>query len=257
MENQNIQWETWNEQPQENNTQPQEEQPQINWGEQSQQEQPQENINTWGEQPQHNQNFPQSDSSDISFPETDTNQPQGYLEEFPNYDDVESENYIKTTSYLGEISKINVGIKVWKLNHDVQQIQNELLKSPPKLIGNDGRYILDPTSNTELANVLISIRKAGESQGLNLQHCFLQKNQPQESHLNIVKFTPNFHFIYFINASYNSGEVILNLSSINGPVVKAIDASSNLLIMIPGWVPYSISKNVSNENMIAITGTLT
>ena len=251
MENQNIQWTNWEEQPQETN-----EQPQVNWGEQQQ-----ENIPTWGEQPQQEQppinwSEPKQQETNEQVQQSWGEQPQkNLLEELPNYEDLESKDFEKKTSYLGNFNKIQINTQVWKLNYDNSQALQEIINNKPQKLDNDGKYTLDTLPNTELANIVTAIKKVGESQGLKIGSCFLLKNQPMESNLNISKDNPKYNFIYFLNASYDSGDVILDLSPIKGPSIKSLDSNTGILISTPGWVPFSISKNLSKDNMVAIVGT--
>ena len=63
-----------------------------------------------------------------------------------------------------------------------------------------------------------------------------------------------YNYIYFLQASHSSGKVILDFSSLNGPTESVIESSPGILLLLPGWVPYRITKNFSNENMLAIAG---
>ena len=200
-----------------------------NWGDQNIQSTPENNVDEI------------STETEYSTPSTDFS----YLDEV---------SYIKNSSYLGSFNKIQIDTKVWNLNHNNEQIYNDLLSNRPNKLDEDGRYECNPQPNSELENLINTIFNIGKDQGLKLNHCFLLKTQPNESHLNITKGNPKYNFIYFIQAKYNSGDIILDFSSIKGPSLKALDSNTSTLSLIPGWVPYRITKNTSDKEMIAIVG---
>lgn len=243
MENQNIQWENWEEQPQENNEQPQSnwgeqpqennEQPQVNWGEQPPQEQPQQQVN-WGEQPQQPNNSP----------ETEITQDLSSVEELTQ----------KEFSYLGGIDLFKIKNELYYLNFNSSLLLEELNPSNLKAIDNDGLFSPTITTNTELSKIISNISKIGNLKGLKLDSCLVKKLSPSESSLNLFKGKPLYNFIVFIQGYHNSGEVILDLSSLGGPSQKLLDTTPNHLSIIPGWIPYSITKNNSENELIALIG---
>ena len=270
MENQNIQWENWEEQPQENSSQqqgwgeqPQQEQPQTNWGEKQQQE----NIPTWGEQPQQEQpqqeqpqqnwgeQLPQEnhneewDWEENSMDPLNTNTPSDFSE-------LKVDDWEKKTSVLGLLPKLKIEALLYKFNYDDHKAVSGIDLDNLESLDNDGRYKIDFQNNNELIDILTAIKNIGESRGLKLQHSYLYKNTPNESIINISRGECQYNYIYFLKASYNSGDVVLDFSAINGPSEKVIDSSTGLLLLLPGWVPYSITKNQSTEDMVAISGRL-
>jgi len=238
MENQDPQWTNWNEQPQEENI--------PTWGDHQPQEQSQQN---WGEpQPTGDQ----LDNTSWNWEEEqldplNLNTPSDFIE-------LESNNWEQKTSILGLLPKLKIEALVYKFNYDDNKaIANIDLNNLEKL-DNDGRYRINAAGNTELADILIAIRSIGESRGLKLHHSFLHKNAPNESTINISRGECQYNYIYFLKANHNSGDVVLDFSALNGPSEKVIDASNGILLLLPGWVPYSITKNLSGEDMIAISG---
>jgi hypothetical protein len=271
MENQNIQWANWEEQPQENSNQPQVnwgeqspeeniptwgEQPQQGWGEQPQQEQPQQG---WGEQPQQEQpqqgwgEQPQQEQPQQGWGEQPLTQ-----ESLPSLEDISLNIHPAPRNWarLGKFSRISVDTEVFQLNSNLDKALEDLNQLELTPLGNDGRYDFSPKENTELGNIIGSLVEISAMQNLKINNCYIYKNLPSEASLNIFKGKPQKHFIFFLKGNYNSGDVVLDLSPIGGPSVKAIDASSNILTFIPGWVPFSISRNMSDEEFIAIIGTL-
>ena len=253
MENQNIQWETWNEQPQENNNPPQvnwgeqsqEKQPQQGWGEQSQEKQPQQG---WGEQSQ--ENTPAWNWEDQNKDPLNLNTPSDFSELNP-------QDWEKKTSVLGLLPKLSIEALLYKFNYNDSEATSMIDLNSLESLDNDGRYKINFQNNNELINILTAIKSIGESRGLKLQHSFLYKNSPNESSINISRGECQYNYIYFLKANHNSGDVVLDFSAINGPSEKVIDSSTGILLLLPGWVPYSISKNQSTEDMIAIGGRFT
>ena len=260
MENQNTKWESWNVQPQENN-----EQPQVNWGEQPQQEeistggeqqeqsqhswggQPQqEEIPTWGEQQEQqeqqeqNNGFHTPDSyTSFTFKPEDT-------KNLPSISPNEKE-----FSYLGGVDILKLKNELYFFNFNSDLLLNELQDQNLKPLGSDGLYQPQITPNSELEKLVANISELGKSKGLNLNSLLVKKIQPSESSLNIFKGKPKSNFIVFIQGNYDSGDVVLDLSSMGGPSQKLLDTTPHHLSIIPGWIPYSITKN--NE-LIAIVG---
>jgi hypothetical protein len=263
MENQNIKWETWNEQPTENNTN----QPQTNWGDQPQQEQPQTN---WGDQPQTNwgDNEINSSKKEINYDEFTSSPNQGDNEinslsshpstldtNYPpqNFNNLNSD-ILNSVSFLGSFNNINFSTLAYVLKCNNEEAIKEINNSNLKSLDRDSKYILDFESNPELNNIISTIKKVGEERNLTLQHAYLYKINPSESSLNISKGLSEYNFIYFLQAHPNTGEVLLDFSVLNGPAVKSVTPNPGIMTLIPGWIPYRISKNNSETPLLAIGG---
>ena len=173
MENQNIQWETWNEQPQENN-----DQQQVNWGEQPQQEQQQQQG--WGEQPQQPNNSP----------ETEITQDLSSVEELTQ----------KEFSYLGGIDLFKIKNELYYLNFNSSLLLEELNPSNLKAIDNDGLFSPTITTNTELSKIISNISKIGNLKGLKLDSCLVKKLSWFDSEISI---SPQQPFISAIKSKHS------------------------------------------------------
>ena len=231
MENQNIQWENWD-------NQPQQEQPQQTWGEHPQQEQP---PRDWSTPPQQEQPFDDNKSEEPIL----TN------EELVEY---ELNQFIDDNStFLGNTSNITISTDLYQINIDNQSLLEEILKSNLDSLG-DNRFRINLESNTKLEELLSLINLIGKKQGLKLSNFNLYKVPSGESVLNIFKGKPKKNFVYFVKCDYYSGDVIIDLSSIGGPSTKSLTTSQSILSIIPGWVPFRISKNESKNEFIAIAG---
>jgi hypothetical protein len=265
MENQDIKWETWGEQPQENN-----DQPQANWGEQPQQQQPQQQQN-WGEQPQQQpqQQQPNWDGQTINWEEQNNNidtpsdgDVQEWISESPSdentgydfQDTTDVEGWNSQVSLLGLLPKLKVEALLYKINKNNELAIKEIEDAGYEKLDKDGRHQIKYRPNTELSEILSIIKNVGENRGMKLLHSFLYKNEPKESTINIARGECKYNYIYFLQGDYKSGEVVLDFSAINGPSEQVIETTPGILLMLPGWVPYSISKNESEKDMIAIAG---
>ena len=102
--------------------------------------------------------------------------------------------------------------------------------------------------------MLTTISQIAESRNQSVADVFFYRIPKGESSSNIFRGKPNTNFIYFVNATYDSGDIVLDLSSVGGPSVKAIDSNPSLLVTLEGWVPYNISRNNGDQDLIAIAG---
>jgi hypothetical protein len=270
MENQDIKWETWGEQPQETNEQPQQnwgeqqqQQPQQNWGEQQQQpqqgwgEQPQQG---WGEQSQQEVNSQQdlpSHSETVNWENSEENNStpsKDFWNLQENGTNQNQPNQNRKHSFLGLLPKLKIEALIYKVDYDNKLATQEIINGGFEPIDKDSRFALKVNQEGELLNILNTIKGIGEIRGMDLQHSYLYKNNPNESVINVSRGECIYSYIYFLQADYNSGEVILDLSALNGPAEQVLEASPGILLLLPGWVPYRISKNQSNQDMIAIAG---
>ena len=247
MENQNIQWANWEEQPQDNN-----EQPQVNWGEQPQQEQPQQ---SWGEQQlQHNGNI-QQPSPTPTWDWKENELDPLHIETPSDFTDLETNDWESKTSILGLLPKLKVEALLYKFNYNDPKAISQIDLSNLKKLNDDGKYEIPIQENSdELINILTAIKNIGKSRGMKLIHSYLYKNSSNESSINISRGECLYNYVYFLQANHNSGDVILDFSSINGPSEQVMESSTGILLLLPGWVPYRITKNNSNQDMIAIAG---
>jgi len=168
------------------------------------------------------------------------------------------ENFEKKYSFLGAITRIKVDTLQYKFDYDNKKATIETHNSPLTQLDQDGKFKLNLDENTpELNNIVSSIIEVASDMGLNINNAYLYKNFPKESSTNISRTNNSkFDFIYFLEADKDKGNLILDLSSINGPSVQAFQSASGILVLIPSWVSYSITRNNSTDNFMAIGGKL-
>lgn len=223
-----------------------------------------QNLN-WGTIiPPDEQNSGQNDSSqtlnwvDTSVNNQNENNSNNSKENLPTPPEIQLSfsTVKKDYSFLGSIPKLEVKNDVYILNNNNDQAINDLNNLNLVSRDNDNAFDFSPKENTELGNIIQSIVKISIEQKGKVSNCFILKNKPGESTLNIFRGKPTKSFIYFLQGDTNSGDIILDLSSLGGPSGKLIDTKPGVLCTFPGWIPYSVSKNNSNTEFIAIVGTL-
>lgn len=211
---------------------------------------PTESINTtpvlnWEEiHPTQENTQPQEDS----HPPEDISQPQ-------NFNDYNESDLPNSFSSLGSVNKIQINTDLYTLNFNTDQLINELGTLTPTPLDEKGRYTIDFSQGEYLNKVILTLKQIASIYNSNLQSCFIYKIAKGDNLLNIYKGKPNNSFIYYLQADQNSSHVINDLSSMGGPSVSQTDPSTGVLNVFPGWVPYSLSTNNSEGDMIAIAGT--
>ena len=180
------------------------------------------------------------------------------IEENSTFDVNTPENFEKKYSFLGAVTRIKVDTLQYKFDYDNEKATIETHNLPLTPLDQDGKFKLNLDENTpELNNIVSGIREVAFDMGLNINHAYLYNNFPKESSTNISKTNNSqFDFIYFLKADKDKGNLILDLSSINGPSVQAFQSASGILVLIPSWVSYSITRNNSTDNFMAIGGKL-
>ena len=118
----------------------------------------------------------------------------------------------------------------------------------------EGRYSYNPSRDSVLGKLIHNLVKIGMRQDTKIIDSSVIKTQPNESFLNIFKAKPTFNFIYFVQSSETSGDIVLDFSSMGGPSYNITKPKNGQLIVIPGWIPYRISKNKTEKDNILITG---
>lgn len=245
MENSNINWD---------------------WDNPSEEQQLNQNIDNqtpptldWGESPNPEETTTNPEEVNVNW--SDANSTPAKQVEFSteeniiSQEDLDNNNLERTFSFLGNVPSNIINTKLWYVNKSNQEILTDLNLNNLELLNKDCKYQLDLQPNTSLADLMVSISKIGLKSGLKLNNAFLYRLKPNESSINIFKGNPKAHFIYFIQGNHDSGEVILDLSSIGGPSNKLLDSTPGILSIFDGWVPYRISKNTSDGDLIAIAGT--
>ena len=154
----------------------------------------------------------------------------------------------------------------WDNDNDPQSVDTpslfSLIGKTEELYYNGFLYNLK-VNNTNIVNEIESLNLIPKEKECSLHEhnlriidCNIVKCSPNESFLNIFSGKPPFNFIYVAQSNGNVGDIILDFSSMGGPSFGMRKYEEGTLILIPGWVPYRISKNDSQQDHILITGIL-
>ena len=163
--------------------------------------------------------------------------------------------------FLGNIfpqSIINVDL--FHLDFDTNKISEEILSSSVSRINQnpmntsfeDTTLELTPGSETEK---LINSIKSHFSSNYNLQAYWSHVHEPLESTNTHDHFSgaPGFSFSYYVKVPKDSGTFVVDLGGIRGPRIS-LNPIEGGLFLFPSWVPHLVTKNLSQEVRISISG---
>ena len=160
-------------------------------------------------------------------------------------------------SVIGKTDELFWHGYLYNLNCNNTNIKNEIknLDSTPKK--NDGRYEFNPQENSELGKFVKSLLECSLQEfDLRILDCNIIKCAPNESFLNIFSGKPSHNFIYVAQSNDNVGDIVIDFSSMGGPSYGIKKYEEGTLLLIPGWIPYKIAKNNSQQDHILIAGAL-
>jgi hypothetical protein len=160
-------------------------------------------------------------------------------------------------SLIGKTSELYYNGYLYNLNCDNNKIKDELKTIPLNIKEKDGRFDFSPTPDSELGKLIECILKmSADEHNLRIIDCNVIKCGPNESFLNIFSGKLPFNFLYVAQSNNDVGEIVLDFSAMGGPSFNTRKYEEGSLILIPGWVPYRISKNNSQQDHILIAGML-
>ena len=226
---------------------------QINWG----------NINN-----QNSSSEPLQWSSNIETPNIEDKTPQeGWGVEFNkeesnnnfeiqenNIPKEEDNNLNNIITYEGQTDELYFNMELFTIKADNSKIINEINQLDLQETKDEGRFTYNPLPNTELGNLIHNLVKLGVERELKFVDSTILKTNPNESILNAFSRKPSYNFIYYVKSNDQSGKIIVDFGSIGGPSYGLRKPADGQLLIIPGWVPFRISKNNSSEPQILITG---
>jgi len=161
-----------------------------------------------------------------------------------------------TWSFLGTTKNIELNPELYMFDVDNQKALDNIDLNNLEPFDDGTKYKLDSSNNEELTKILSGIKDIGAGKGLNLGMFYLIKNVPRESSVNIFRGKPKMNFIYVLNGDKSSGNFILDLSALGGPSSKLFDTQEGILVLFEGWVPYRVTKNLSEKDLLIIAGDL-
>ena len=157
-------------------------------------------------------------------------------------------------NFLGSTNELYFNGFLFDIKVDNFKLLEEVNSQDLQLMEEDGRYSFNPTQDSELGKLVHALVKIGVNHNTKIVDCSIIKTQPSESFLNIFKGKPQFNFIYFAQSDETSGDIVIDFSTMGGPSYNIDKPSSQQLLLLPGWIPYRISKNKYESDNILITG---
>jgi hypothetical protein len=175
---------------------------------------------------------------------------------FPEEEQTPTSPPLPLSSYLGEVNKFQISNHLYHFNIDNSQTVKDLKNLNLVVLNDDCKFDFNPEQNTSLGKVIENIVKVSSQKQLKIKECFLYKVPNNHSILNIFESKTKYSFIYILQSNNEGGDIILDLSSIGGPSIPLKNPPEGILNILPGWIPYKVSKNNSNKELIFIAGTL-
>lgn len=159
--------------------------------------------------------------------------------------------------FIGNLNN-NFLLDLYHLNIDNDILSKEILNFPKKVSNNTlNTFFEDTLFNKELGNE--------SSKFINTIETFALKNNYHLaliwSHIHQHLESTNTHqhipfylsFVYYVKTPINCGKFIIDFTLINGPRIPISPVEGNLLLF-PSWLPHMVTKNLSNDVRISISG---
>lgn len=246
MENQNQWgWET----PESSPTQ---EQPISNWGETSPSDDNPTPI-SWEDSPNSNSNNQQA-------PVENSTEHLNVWDNTSSSVDNSPETNVQISSiplYLGEFDRFNFKNSIYfvKNNPLVNKEIDSLEKTP---ISNENNFIYDinPKGDSHLGEIIKNIWEIIKQKNLKIDNIQLVILPPNKSIEKLFNSSPNNYFIYSISSDNIPGEILLDLSQINGPNIPILKTIPNIFSIFPAFGNFKITPNQNQENQILLLGSV-
>lgn len=161
--------------------------------------------------------------------------------------------------YIGNIGP-KIDIQLFYLELDNKELTKEILDNSLTPINSNPYHsnYEDSLFSSKFGKISsLFIKKINEfalKENLKLVDIWSHIHKPLES-TNTHSHTPtNLSFVYYVKVPSNCGQFIIDLSlSLNGPRIPISPVEGNLLIF-PSWLPHMVTKNLSNDTRISISG---
>jgi len=165
--------------------------------------------------------------------------------------------------YVGNIGpKIDIQLYNLKLNN--RKLSEEILTSQsPRLSTDpvssnfeDSKFNILPNSESETFQYTIT--QILQEENLKLNEVWSHIHKPLEStntHFHSSYSPFDFSFVYYVKVPTNSGVFVIDFTLISGFRKPIFPIEGNLLIF-PSWLPHMVTKNLSNDTRISISGNI-
>ena len=163
-----------------------------------------------------------------------------------------------SVSFIKEIP-LNFHINLFQVSIDYKKMSDEILSSdltrmtdnPTSTFSEDSYFHTPPGSESErFQNIIVNFFKENNYKVL---HTWAHVHRPLEStHLHFHgDDTKQLSFVYYAKVNEKSGKLVFNLEKFYHQMFSP--KIGNLLVF-PSWLPHYVTKNLSNETRISISG---
>jgi len=145
-----------------------------------------------------------------------------------------------------------IDIELYSLEFNTKQIANEILSQPlTKFSEEDTNF--NPLPNSESLRFIKHISNFAFNKNFYLHSIWSHIHQPLESTNTHDHGRDGFSFVYYIQVPKNSGVFRVHLQQV---YQYSIIPKEGTLILFPSWLPHLVTKNLSNNIRISISGNL-
>jgi len=154
---------------------------------------------------------------------------------------------------------IEIDIKLFHLDLNYQKLSNEVLSQKQTRLSNtpinssfeDTEFITPPNSESE--KFLNTISEFFYTKNHRITEIWSHIHQPLESTNTHIHSGSLFNksFVFYAKVPKNSGKLVFTLEKI---YYKTIPPVNGNLLLFPSWLPHYVTKNLSNDIRISISG---
>jgi hypothetical protein len=151
-----------------------------------------------------------------------------------------------------------IDIELYSLEFDTKQIAKEILSQPLNKWSEDPcntsfeDYIFNPLPNSESLKLVEHLKNFAFSKNHIIEDIWSHVHQPLESTNTHDHGRLGFSFVYYVQVPKNSGKFAVDFR-LGGRYILPIFKEGDLLLF-PSWVPHLVTKNLSNDIRISISG---
>ena len=155
-----------------------------------------------------------------------------------------------------DIQLYNLKLNNRKLSEEILSLNKRLNTNPVSTSFEDTEFKVLPNSESEtFQDILIQIL---QEKNLKLIDIWSHIHKPLEStntHFHKSYSPFDFSFVYYVKVPINSGVFVIDFTLISGFRKPILPIEGNLLIF-PSWLPHMVTKNLSNDTRISISGNI-
>lgn len=165
---------------------------------------------------------------------------------------------MNTFEYIQDITLLELTARQYKITGmDNDKLAEEVLKHIDKRMSNDPNNNLSEDSwldilpNTEVGHLIQAIDAFGAQKNFKTEHAWGQIHRPLEStNTHNHGITP-YAWVYYVKVPPGSGDLTFWFFD---KFKHSITPQEGYLVIFPGWMNHSVSKNRGTETRISIAG---